>query len=444
MTWFPIDAFPAKGYSATASNTHGVALVGGLIESGNIALTIPPETSKGWRVAGWAVLFAVGLALRIAVGEILVTRGVNRLPDSELYLSYARSIKEGETYHSGDDLAKRTPGYPLLLALMMSVAEPVDRPVGWIQSVFGLGTSVMAGWLASRAAPLNRRTLVAALAAGLTLAEPYGIVLSGMILSETVFTTLFMASITLLVYGWRERGEPWLWLGGLAGSAAALVRPSVLLLAPVAAGAAVILSDKAGRVRSLARCGAAVAGLLLGMAPWWVRNVHHFGQFVATTTNIGESLYDGLHPHATGGSEMSFTGDPAVRSLLERERDAVWRERAIAWARRHPLEVLRLAVIKMGRVWSPWPNDRQFQTPLVTAALTAFTVPLYLLAAVGFWRLASNHVTRPLALLWLVPLLYFTLLHSIFVGSVRYRVPVMPLVAGLAAIGIAVRRPASG
>ena len=66
-----------------------------------------------------------------------------------------------------------------------------------------------------------------------------------------------------------------------------------------------------------------------------------------------------------------------------------------------------------------------------------------LLGACGAWHLRA----RWRALSWLLlPVAYFTLLHLVFVGSVRYRVPVMPLVEILAAWGVVClwRRSAAG
>jgi hypothetical protein len=54
-------------------------------------------------------------------------------------------------------------------------------------------------------------------------------------------------------------------------------------------------------------------------------------------------------------------------------------------------------------------------------------------AAVGFWRVRE-------AVCWwlilLIPVLAFTLLHMIFVGSVRYRIPLMPMLFVLSSVGV--------
>jgi hypothetical protein len=63
----------------------------------------------------------------------------------------------------------------------------------------------------------------------------------------------------------------------------------------------------------------------------------------------------------------------------------------------------------------------------------AWCLPVFLTAILGL--LVSLRRFRMLAWL-LLPVLVFTLIHMVFVGSVRYRVPMMPFVLVLSGIGI--------
>ena len=86
-----------------------------------------------------------------------------------------------------------------------------------------------------------------------------------------------------------------------------------------------------------------------------------------------------------------------------------------------------------GATWSPWLNAPEYQIPVLNLALTLWHVPVYILALIALF---CRKVPPLLRLLPLLPILYSSLLHSLFIGSVRYRVPVMPLVYILAAIAL--------
>ena len=169
------------------------------------------------------------------------------------------------------------------------------------------------------------------------------------------------------------------------------------------------------------------------MAPWWVRNARVVGRFVPTALWVGASLYDGIGPQATGASDMAFVDEPDVRSLGEVEQDQVFRARSIAFARANPGRVLGLALVKLGRFWSPWPNADTLKAPGVAAASALVTLPVLLLIALGAWQ--ARRDLRALTLL-LGPLLYFCGLHLVFVSSIRYRIPGEVPALGLAGLGL--------
>jgi hypothetical protein len=185
-------------------------------------------------------------------------------------------------------------------------------------------------------------------------------------------------------------------------------------------------------------------GLCVAMTPWWIRNYRVAGRFVPTSLQIGASLYDGLSPTATGASDMRFVGafvaqqraadaQPGadIQGLFEDRLDRRLRSTAVTWAEQHPGRALELAAIKFARMWSFVPNASEFQSTSLRLILAATYTPVILLALVGAWRFARRDWP---CLLCVLPAVYFTCLHVIFVSSIRYRQPAMlPLIVLAAA-----------
>lgn len=189
------------------------------------------------------------------------------------------------------------------------------------------------------------------------------------------------------------------------------------------------------------------AGMVVVMLPWWIRNARAVGCFVPTTLEVGASLYDGLNPRADGGSDMAFVDDfvrherehPSASkdTPLEVRVDRRMRDEALAWARANPGRVVRLAGIKFLRIWNIWPNEESLAAWPVRLVIMLTYVPVLVLGILG----AAQTVRRgwPYWLCWF-PAVYFTLLHVVFVGSIRYRQPAVLGLIVLAAGWLATRR----
>ena len=276
------------------------------------------------------------------------------------------------------------------------------------------------------------------MAAGLAAVHPYVVGMSALLLSEATFVPLMLLGLWGVASLWREPGpkRPILVAvgTGLAMGAAILSRPSWALFVPIVLAAWVLGSGRvaeAGRGSSRALVVALATAAIL--APWWARNARVFGRFVPTALWVGASLYDGIGPQATGESDMEFVESPDVRSLGEVEQDSVFRARSVAFAREHPGRVLGLAMVKLGRFWSPWPNADTLQAPGAAVASGLVTVPVFALIALGAWDRRRDF--RALVLL-AGPLAYFCVLHMVFVSSIRYRIPGEVPAMGLAAVGL--------
>lgn len=222
------------------------------------------------------------------------------------------------------------------------------------------------------------------------------------------------------------------------------MRPSWLLFTPFAMGIGLIVAGE--RIKQLQLGGLMLAGLCTAMSPWWCYTFSVAGRFVPTSLQVGASLYDGLSPTATGASDMRFVPEyeklqqrldaenpPPAGQLFEDRLDERMKQDSIRWARENPSRVWQLAWIKFVRIWSPLPNAAEFRSNTLRLVLMVSYVPAMVLAAMGIWRARSQG--WPVWLL-VLPALYFTSLHMIFVSSIRYRQPAMIPLLILAAVAV--------
>jgi len=195
---------------------------------------------------------------------------------------------------------------------------------------------------------------------------------------------------------------------------------------------------KTWRERAVHMVGVAIVMvvMIVSLLPWEWRNQERFSPArVRFTTLEGISLYEAVYPGATGGPRQDVIELPVeMKALNEAQRDAEWSRRAWQCVRDDPGRMAVLAVRKVGRMWSPVLNAVEFRNAVVQIALAVWYVPMFLMALVGV--VAASARCRCHGILLVVPLVYFTAVHAVFLGSVRYRVPLTPLLSVFAAVGI--------
>ncbi|MCY2975210.1 MAG: hypothetical protein NTW52_11160 [Planctomycetota bacterium] len=422
-----------------------------------------------------------------------------RFGDSDTYWVLAEKVSQGLPYEYGgvDSRAFRAPGYPLILAATIFIASGLGeqgvvfaaRMVGSLLGVLTIALLMVATYqLVSSSKPRQpfvfRATLVCGILASLYLGA---IGMSIFILSEAIFCPLMVLSLL----AWNQASLPgekspvrWQLLAGAATGAACLCRPSWLLWPGLLAVICLVrwrwpnffsnacsASENSSHdavseivpfskvLLSLFVFGFAMAAM---MSAWWIRNYMVFQSFVPTTLQVGASLYDGLHDGASGAS------DEGMRFTLEteqelREFDRRWKEKnrassevqalqseplvpfeirlnqvlfskAISWAVENPYATARLALIKFAKMWTPWPTAKEIGGLSVRIVEAVGYLVIVGLAIVGFMTIYPG--LRYPTIIYASPVLYFAVLHTIFVGSVRYRQPailVLTIVSGIGA-----------
>jgi 4-amino-4-deoxy-L-arabinose transferase-like glycosyltransferase len=394
------------------------------------------------RIDGWLVVIGL-LALTLRLGWVLRLPSdgaiIDRLPDQREYLDLGLNLLHGHELvfvdpRFGDNvLAYRTPGYPAFVALCRGDVRVIRIVQTCIDASSVLGTYVLARRWLSRGR--------ARVAAGIVAVNPFLIYFCGLVLSETLFTSLLVWGMAFLV----RRGVAW-WGGAILLLASVLVRPSALAM-PLGLSLVCAFVNRDTKQpydwRWLPPVGTlALLLTLAALLPWAWRNQRVLGRWIWTTTNGGITLYDGFNPDATGASDQSFVRRmPQLRSMDEVGRDQYLRELAWQFIREHPARVLQLSAIKIARTWSPVPLSNEYGSDSKLIAISlVYMVPLYLLIVWGIWL---GRLPLAAKVFLLAPAVYFTIAHAMSVGSLRYRVPAdvpMAVIAAAATRSASVKR----
>ncbi|MBR6480770.1 MAG: hypothetical protein IKT12_03615, partial [Thermoguttaceae bacterium] len=403
------------------------------------------DRRRFYGLAALILLLAFALRLGGAIGWQRFTSVRGGSPfffgDSDSYWQLAGALASGTPYEH-DPVRHwklfRMPGYPLVLApLFLMTDDPPVFAARVENVVLGCLTVLLTGAVALAMFGDRRPALWAML---FVAVMPELLFQSVCVLSEELSCVMNLALTLALIALARSRFSPAraVW-GGLFWALGVYVRPDALCLFPFVVCVLFLFRDTRVFVSRYAcravLCGAILLSVFIGlMSPWWVRNARLTGRFIPTTLQVGASLYDGLSPTASGGSDMVFvdrfrdeldrteaTEPGGNKEFYEVRLDRAMKEAALDWARKHPKEAIRLAGVKFFRLWNVFPNEPAFSAVPARLLICLTFLPVSLGAFWGAWRLRRVQLVR---LLW-IPALYITLLHLIFVSSLRYRAPIL-------------------
>jgi len=223
------------------------------------------------------------------------------------------------------------------------------------------------------------------------------------------------------------------WLGvGALSALCVYVRPSSAGL--VLAWTVFLLVRRRFTLRAWGGAGMVVGTVVVCLLPWALRNQRITGHLCWLTHRAGISLYDGVGPQATGASNLgAIKNMPAVAGLDEAAWNRWFLTESFRSIRSDPVRIIRLAGVKLARTWSPVLHAQEYRSTGARLVFAAWSIPFFALAVAGMVMLRRDAGTW-LALL--LPTLYLSALHSVFVGSVRYRTGALPMLAVFSAVAL--------
>ncbi len=402
------------------------------------------------------LVLLAALLLRIPVAMWLPEQVV--WPDGRRYERVAMNLLEGQGFGDLVENRRSVPTQPLFIAAVYSVFGKSYLALRLVSAIVGAISCVVAFLLA--------RSLFGAtvgVLAGLVVAAyPHLVYLSALFEYPQTLGILFLATFLLLLYRFDANRRPWtLFMASVLLGATILTLPTLLLFAPVFVLLA--LKRDVDWRRNAAYVAVAIAGLVITVGSWTLRNYAAYDRVVIVNAAGGANFWaanneayarwgkEGSVPMCTGPhgvtsyclEDRQIQQELQARNLTRTERvlaheRAAW-EHGLRFVREAPGRFVKLAFTKFLQFWSPWP-DAVHTGPARGGssrdAISAVTyIPLLLLALVGLFLSAKEHAQKLIPIYLLIAV--FVAPFTVFLPTMRYRLPIDFLLAIFAAIPLA-------
>ncbi len=416
-------------------------------------------------------VFLVALALRGGVAFASIDRfGA----DPDAY----RAIAETLIHHGvfglagANDQPQPTAFRPPLYPYVLSWTTTGAGAVAMLHSVLGAITVVT---IFAATMTIYEDWMAASVAAIFVAIDPILLQQSTLVMTETLATLL----VAIVLWRWciaircgfsiREC----VWIGS-ALAAAYLCRPTFLVWAclVVMSLIAMALSWKMWQSRKTYFRSALIIAAVVAMAvgAWCIRNVRELGHPVWATTHGGYTMllannpmfYDYLRDESAVGvwnpqsffeayshryesdptrelfwdRDWSIAGPPQYPSgVTEVSDDRLTAMAAKASIRREPLMFAWSCVVRLSRLWSPFPFVTPERSRLATIGVGLYYVVLYAVVLWGGRRILRSDRLASLWIWWpaMAMILTLTAVHAVYWSNMRMRAPAIPGCAMIAA-----------
>jgi 4-amino-4-deoxy-L-arabinose transferase-like glycosyltransferase len=309
-------------------------------------------------------------------------------------------------------------------------------------------TVVLIYLLASRL--FDRR--VGAVAGGLLAVFPSQVYYTGTVLSEPLFTLMWVGALLVLLWSpWSRDGMPWyrLFGAGLFLSYATMTRGITLMFPLVLL--AIWLFYLRSKKRAVVQALIVWAGVAVLVVPWSVRNTVAFGQLTGPSTNFGDDLCIGNYLGAQGAFTLQgkcfegFAGKSPQEVELGRNKEGV--RIAVHDVATHPFRMPKLIAQKAywllykddDGLWAAESYGNDYFIPSLRREVLAFaanaiyyaTGALVIAGALAF--VLAKDIRRLAAM---AALLYVLAIPLVFFGDPRFHFPAIPLAVVVASATI--------
>lgn len=408
------------------------------------------------------IVFLAALSARILVWLFVIFHpGTAFDNDSALYVSLGSNLFG----HHGFSSLIRTPVYPLFIASAHYIPGEVISHVLLFQCVLDSLTTIAVAMIFFRLFRDSRYSLVAGL---IYAVNPFAIYYSNMVLTETLFTFLLAIMFYFLVCFSDGRRYIYLAMSGAVLGLSALCRPIALYL-PLLILPGFFFVKKHLKEKIIS-CTIFILCFSVAVIPWYLRNYKYYQRWTL-------SPIDELNYFISFAPEVLMVGDNPLSVLQIRinepiehygkllwnqvkskygwrengpsamidnaERAALLREEGKKVVLQRPLIFLASHLLNISRTLCPYypPFSKLTGTDAGIFLVLSFILDLVTIvcfAAGAFFSLKGElfmNSNRVLMYIMMAMIFYFSFVPGI-IGYARFRIPVLPYISILSAVGI--------
>jgi hypothetical protein len=387
------------------------------------------KDSPGWKI--WVGAFIAAAAVRGAFLWFWFKHDLDKKFGADPYVELAKHWMGWLPNATELVLHCVSPGYAGWCALTFWFAG--EPNLFWVRIgnlLFSAGTVILTGLYAQRIAGATAAritTLMMIFAPALIFFVPH-------LQSESFYLFWQMLFFIELKSFWEKPSTTRALAMGIFGGIVTLIR-SVFLLALPFFIVGLFVQAKRWR-KPVVLLFVLVAGWSLPVIARTASNWIFYKKFIPLTAQGGQDLYLGIGRYAE--DRWMRTQELIEKTRVNGygydrwvDRDKYLRREAISYIKAHPAEYMLTVAIKFFRYWRPWPYP-----PYPTAARIALGLyysVLFTFALFGLYCLRAR-------MLELLPILGFflalSITHSFLDTTLRYRIPLEPLLIVFASVGV--------
>jgi len=342
--------------------------------------------------------------------------------DAQIYEAVAVNLMHGNGFIEGPGkpTAGRPPVYPLFLAAVYSVTDHSQFVFRLLQCLVDSGSAVLLMLIAG----LIFTPAIAILSGALAAAYPPFILYSNMKMTECLFIFFFLWECYCLTRAFKDRdNKSFAWSGVMHGISVLIRAPTLvfpLFLLPV-----VLFTGLRKQLFKGFMLYVIISSAIISV--WTVRNYYAHNDFIAVSTGSGWLLWYAIQDDAWNGDEIVELSPlreyPELSSLPDSQMSTIVGRKVIKYALTHPGAYSRKMIKNLWRLWT-LPIGKVMLSKVSKTCAGLYQIAHYLLlvtALCGLCYISKNNFISSVPSL--VYLLYASLMHSVIIGTPRYRLP---------------------